>query len=88
MRTPFQCGNAAGVFFRTMHAARFELHHAVGIRETTVADAVLERIELDDVHSGNHRIEHVGSPSMTRNYPIFFSGGGSGGSGGASGVVS
>jgi hypothetical protein len=35
------------------------LHDAVRIGQTSIADAVVCRIELDDLHAGDERIEHV-----------------------------
>ena len=42
-----------------MHAAGIELHDAVGVRNAAVADAILQRIELDDVDAGDQRVENI-----------------------------
>ena len=55
----FERGDAAGALLRPVHAARVELHDAVGIRQAAVADAVVLRIELDDVDAGDEGVEHV-----------------------------
>jgi hypothetical protein len=55
----FEAGHAAGTPFRAVHATGIELHHAVRVRQTAVADAVIKRIELDDVHARDERVEHV-----------------------------
>ena len=55
----FERGDAAGALLRAVHAARVELHDAVGVRQAAVADAVVLRIELDDVDAGDQRVEDV-----------------------------
>ena len=46
---------------RPVHAARIELHHAVGVGKPAVADARVVGIELDDVDAGDQGLEHVGA---------------------------
>jgi hypothetical protein len=41
----FARADAASLLLRAVHAARVELHDAVGVRQAAVADAVVERIE-------------------------------------------
>ena len=53
-------GHPAGPAFRSVHATGIKLHHAVGVGQPAVTDAVIERIQLDDVHPGDQGIEHVG----------------------------
>ncbi len=55
----FEGGDAAGALRRPVHAARVELHDAVGIRQPAVADAGVGRIELAEVDAGDQRVEHV-----------------------------
>lgn len=55
----FETGNTASSLPGTVHAARVELNHSVCIRQSTVADAVIERIELDDVHTRDDGIENI-----------------------------
>ena len=57
----FERGDAAGALRRAVHAARVELHDAVGVRQPAVADAAFGRIELADVDAGDQRVEHVGA---------------------------
>jgi hypothetical protein len=44
-----------------MHAARIQLDDAVCVRQSTVADARVFRIELDDVDAGDERVENIGA---------------------------
>ena len=57
----FDRRDAAGALLRPVHAARIELDDAVGVRQPAVADAVVGRIELDDVDAGDERVEDVGA---------------------------
>ena len=58
-----EAGHAAGALLGPVHAAGVELHDAVGVGQAAVADAGLLGVELDDVHAGDHRVEHVGRPA-------------------------
>jgi hypothetical protein len=42
-----------------VHHRRVELDHPLGIRQAAIPDARVGRIELDDVHAGDQRIEYV-----------------------------
>src|SRR5204863_1676805 len=55
----FEGGDAAGAFLRSVHATGVGLDHAVRVRQAAVADASIERIELDDVHSLDQGVEHI-----------------------------
>jgi hypothetical protein len=46
-----------------MHDGRIELNHSVSVRQTAEADAVVEWIELDDIHTCNHCVEHIRTAS-------------------------
>ena len=63
---PFDFRDATGALLRPVHAAGVELHHSVGVRQTTVADTVVGRIELDDVDAGDQRVEDVGAADHLR----------------------
>jgi len=56
---PFKRCDTARAFLRTVHTAGVELHHAVGVRQTTVADAGVFRIALVNVDARDQRIKHV-----------------------------
>ena len=58
---PFDRRDRAGASHGAVHDRRVELHDAFSVREATPTDAGLLRIELNDRHAGNERIEHVGS---------------------------
>ena len=43
-----------------MHATGIELHDPIRVRQSAVADAGIERIELHDVYPCDQRVEHIG----------------------------
>src|SRR5215831_228469 len=55
----FNLGYAARPFLRSVHTTRVELNDAFCIWQSAIADAVVERIELDDIDAGNQRVENV-----------------------------
>src|SRR4029079_17172651 len=57
----FQRRDAACALLWTVHAARIELHNAVGVRQAAITDAVVFGIALHDVYACDERIEHVGA---------------------------
>ena len=58
----FERRDPAGAPGRPVHAARIELHDAVGVGQAAEADAAVGRVELAVVDAGDQRIEHVGAP--------------------------
>src|SRR6266478_5667063 len=61
----FDRRDGAGLLLRPMHARGIKLHDAVRVRQTTVANTIVERIFFNYVHTGNDRFEHV---VATRNH--------------------
>src|SRR5688572_5618926 len=57
----FEGADAARTFLWSVHAAGIKLHRAVRVRQAAVADAVIERIELDNVYARDQRVEHISS---------------------------
>src|SRR5687767_138701 len=55
----FERANGPGALLWTVHDGGVELDHAVGIRQTAITDAVVGRIELDDIYTCDHRVEHI-----------------------------
>src|SRR5215213_100854 len=55
----FERSHRARALFRPVHNGRVELNYAFGIRQAAVADAIIERVELDYVHARKQGIEHV-----------------------------
>ena len=51
--------DAARFFARAVHTRRIELNDAVGVRQAAEPDAVVERVQFDDVDAGDERVEHV-----------------------------
>jgi hypothetical protein len=44
-----------------MHDARIELHDTICVGQSTVSNAGILRVEFDNVHARNDRIENVGT---------------------------
>src|SRR5512141_3063459 len=42
-----------------VHHARVELHDTLGVGQSAISHARVERIELDDVHSGDDCVENI-----------------------------
>src|SRR5688500_17024735 len=55
----FERTNASGLLAGSVHDARVELYDSVGVRESSVTDAVVERIELHDIDPRDQRVEDV-----------------------------
>jgi hypothetical protein len=49
----FERTDATGLAFRTMHAARIELHYTICVWTAPIPDACVIWIELNDVYAGN-----------------------------------
>ena len=62
----FERRHAAGPTLRAVHAARIELHHALGVGQAAVSDARVLGIEFDDVDAGDERLEDVGAAVISR----------------------
>ncbi len=59
MLETLQSSHRAGAAGRPVHHRRIQLHHAQRVRQTSVADASVLGVTLDDVHARHHRLQRI-----------------------------
>src|SRR5262245_51910438 len=55
----FEPSNSSSAFLWPMHTGRIELNYAFGIRQSAIANTVVQRVKFDDVYARDDRVEYV-----------------------------